>query len=106
MKTNKILYTAEYKKEKWICEINTIKQKNNIITYTVNGRGSKYEIYLMNFENKMWIDIPIMKISSELSTLDDTFWNSEQIGIALKSYIDGITIANSLKIVGKEVGII
>ena len=42
-----------------------------------------------------------MGISSELSYLDDTFWNSEQIGHQLNSIIDGLTIANGLKLIGK-----
>ena len=66
-----------------------------------NGRESRYQVYLVKLNGKQWIGIPEMGISSELSYLDDTFWNSEQIGHQLNSIIDGLTIANGLKLIGK-----
>ena len=69
-----------------------------------NGIYSKwkrdlYRVYLIEFGKTRWLDIPEMGISSELSCLDDIFWNSEKLAEHTSSIIDGLTIANGLKII-------
>ena len=80
---NAIVYECTYENRSWECIL------------------SRYQVYLVKLNGKQWIGIPEMGISSELSYLDDTFWNSEQIGHQLNSIIDGLTIANGLKLIGK-----
>ena len=54
---------------------------------------------MREFGKTRWLDIPEMGISSELSCPDDIFWNSEKLAEHTSSIIDGLTIANGLKII-------
>lgn len=90
-------YFAQYKETRWCCKIKNIEKSENIISFTVEGRGSSYRVFLIKFKETMWMDIPVMNISSELSSLDDIFWNSDKIGELLNSIIDGITIAKGIE---------
>lgn len=90
-------YFAEYEDTRWCCKIKNIEKIENIISFAVEGRGSSYRIFLIKFKELIWLDIPVMNISSELSRLDDIFWNSDKIGELLNSIIDGITIATGIE---------
>ena len=62
-------------------------------------RKSRYDIYLIQLGQERWIGIPEINVSSPLSTLDDIFWNSERIGNIMHSIIDGVMIAEGLKLI-------
>lgn len=98
---NAIVYECTYGNRSWECILSHIIKGKEVVGFTVTGRESRYQVYLVKLNGKQWIGIPEMGISSELSYLDDTFWNSEQIGHQLNSIIDGLTIANGVKLIGK-----
>ena len=100
MKSDKtIRYNCRYKKQVWKCEIRNIKKINEITSFSISGRKRRYDIYLIQLGQERWIGIPEINVSSPLSTLDDIFWNSERIGNIMHSIIDGVMIAEGLKLI-------
>lgn len=97
-----IIYNCRYKNQVWRCEIKDIKKSDKITAFSIRGRSSYYKIYLVDSGEERWIGIPEINKSSPLSSLEDTFWNSEKIGDIMNSIIDGITIAEGLKIINKK----
>lgn len=96
-----IEYLCHYKNKYWHCKIENIERSEQITGFTVSGRGSSYHVYLIEFQKRRWLDIPVMGISSKLSDPDDIFWNSEKLTEKLNSIIDGITIANGIKMLSR-----
>lgn len=96
-----IIYNCRYKNQIWRCEIKDIKKSDEITAFSIRGRSSYYKIYLVDSGKERWIGIPDINIASPLSSLEDTYWNSEKIGDIMNSIIDGITIAEGLKIINK-----
>lgn len=68
-------YECSCKNMRWNCKIKDIEHTKQITGFTVSGKGS---ICLIEFSKTRWLDIPETGISSELSCLDDIFWNSEK----------------------------
>ena len=101
MKSDKkeLIYECSYKNMRWKCRIKDIEQTKQITGFTVSGKGSLYRVYLIEFGKTRWLDSPGRGISSELSCPDDIFWNSEKLAEHTSSIIDGLTIANGLKII-------
>lgn len=95
----RMTYMCSYNKEEWSCEIKDVNYTKQITGFTVSGRGSSYRVYLVELGRKRWLDIPVLGLSSELSGLDDVFWNSEKLASSLNSIIDGLTIAKGLKMI-------
>ena len=86
MKSDKkeLIYECSYKNMRWKCRIKDIEQTKQITGFTVSGKGSLYRVYLIEFGKTRWLDI---------------FWNSEKLAEHTSSIIDGLTIANGLKII-------
>lgn len=99
---NQINYKSTYNEEIWTCTIKDVVYNTYMMAFTLTARESRYRCYLVSNEEKNWIAIPEMEISSELSYLDDVFWNSEQLGRILNSIIDGTSIAMGLKEIKKR----
>ena len=96
-----LIYECSYKNMRWGCRIKDIEHTKQITGFTVSGKGSLYHVYLIEFNQTRWLDIPEIGISSELSHPDDIFWNSEKLAEHTNSIIDGLTIANGLKMINK-----
>ena len=96
-----LIYECRYKNMRWDCRIKDIEHTKQITGFTVSGKGSLYRVYLIEFNQTRWLDIPEIGISSELSHPDDIFWNSEKLAEHTNSIIDGLTIANGLKMINK-----
>lgn len=102
MKLDKtIRYSCNYKKQTWECKMKNISKNHEITSFTICGRSSEYKVHLIQLNKRSWIDIPEIGISSQLSSLQDVFWNSEKIGYVMNSIIDGIMIAEALKIISE-----
>ena len=102
MKSDKtVRYSCRHKKQVWECMIKDIAKNHEITSFTICGRSSEYRVHLIQLNSSSWIDIPEISVSSQLSSLQDVFWNSEEIGYAMNSIADGIMIAEALKIIGK-----
>ena len=99
----KITYICNYKNTSWQCVLKDISIDDRITGFTVSARGSRYRVYVINFDMKRWLDIPGIGVSSELSSLDDIFWNSEKIACYMNSIIDGLTIAKGLSIISAHI---
>lgn len=58
MKSDKtIRYNCRYKKQVWKCEIRNIKKINEITSFSISGRKSRYDIYLIQLGQERWIGI-------------------------------------------------
>src|SRR5699024_6172775 len=96
-----LIYECSYKNMRWGCRIKDIEHTKQITGFTVSGKGSLYHVYLIEFNQTRWLDIPEIGISSELSHPDDIFWNSEKLAEHTNSIIYVLTIANGLKMINK-----
>lgn len=62
----KITYICNYKNTSWQCVLKDISIDDRITGFTVSARGSRYRVYVINFDMKRWLDIPGIGVSSEL----------------------------------------
>ena len=79
-----LIYECSYKNMRWDCRIKDIEHTKQITGFTVSGKGSLYHVYLIEFNQTRWLDIPEIGISSDTNSI-----------------IDGLTIANGLKMINK-----
>jgi len=91
----------EQKKQSWICEVKQFIKTDTGFEAEITGRGSRLYIIVSNYQYGKYICIPGLQVSSELASLDDCFWNSEQLSMAI-SIIDAITVANALRGISKH----
>ena len=43
---------------RWDCRIKDIEHTKQITGFTVSGKGSLYHVYLIEFNQTRWLDIP------------------------------------------------
>lgn len=95
-------YECSYRNQKWT---GTVKKINDYGSYTgcvIEGRGSSIEMYIGKADERLWACFIHQNLSTSLSSPDDVFWNTEMLTDVFNSIIDGITVAQGIKLLGKK----
>jgi len=91
-------YRCKHELESWLCQIHMIKSKE---PYEMNldVNGNRYHMIVGSHSYGNYLCIPNWSIGSELASLCDTFWNTEQLMRILPTK-DAIGIAEGIKLIG------
>lgn len=95
-------FECSYKNQKWT---GTIKKINDYGSYTgcvIDGRGSSIEMYIGKADEMLWVCFPYQNLSSSLSSPEDIFWNTEKLADLFDSTIDGVTVAEGIKLLSEK----
>ena len=93
---------AEYAADQiWEGNIICIEKAGNSITARISGKGSEMVAVIGEYRYGNYICIPSWGIGSPLASLDDRFWNREQLERYL-SRPDAITVSEALNILHRE----
>lgn len=90
------VYTDDRNEKKYIASVEDMRFIKSIEFEVHSGRKCIYCI-LDTSALKWQLEIPSINARIELSTLDDEFWNSEQIIEKVRDYHLGIAIAKAIK---------
>lgn len=80
---------------RWVSTIRVMKSNDPSYEVEITGRGSYFHAIIGSRAYGNYICIPNYSVGSELSYLDDVFWNRERLS-GLMSPVDAATIANGL----------
>lgn len=59
-------------------------------------------MYIGKADELLWVCFPHQNLSSTLSSPDDVFWNTEKLAEVFDSIIDGVTVAQGIKLLNKK----
>lgn len=89
------------KKEEWTGEIVKMQCHGSYVELLIMSRSSLYVI-LGKGDRGFWACIPDYRAGCDLSyKLDDVFYNTGKLSMAMKNKVDAITIAEALSIFSK-----
>jgi len=97
---NNYIYEASEGGLSWQCQLKLIGKQSSLFEAVLEGNGSSFHVIAGPQIHGMFLCIPDWQVGCELSTLEDTFWNSEQLRSHL-SAIDTRTIVTGLAILSK-----
>lgn len=80
--------------------LKVIKNKDTLEA-DIEGKGSAMHVIVGKYQNGQYLCMPGWGVGSELTSLDDSFWNQEQLERYL-SKADAITITEALKTISQE----
>lgn len=80
----------------WIAEIFNLSINRNHYEMDVTGRGSNFHIIFGKSQKRGYICIPEWDVGCQLASLEDSFWNKEQLEKQLGT-VDAITVATAIK---------
>ena len=81
----------------WEGKINIIRFLHPF-EFSINARGSSFQLILGHYEYGYYVCIPNWKIGCDISTLSDIFWNMENLCAAGLDIVDAITIVDALEV--------
>lgn len=85
------------KNEEWTAEITKVKSHGNYVELSIMSRSSLY-VLCGKGDRGFWACIPDYKAGCDLSCkLNDVFYNTEQLLMAMKNKVDAVTIAEALR---------
>ena len=96
-------FKCVYKKEKWKGTIDYLKTHIDYYEILIESRSSIYVLFGAS-ERGGFACIPDYNAGCYLVNLKDKFWNTEQL-VKVLGIIDGITVANALYALSKEISI-
>ena len=89
------------RKEQWFGEITKVNDYGSYIELYIASRSSLW-VVCGKGEHSNWACIPNYQAGCVLSYLDDTFYNTERLMMAIKNKVDAVTVAEALKILSKQ----
>lgn len=93
---------AEYAADqKWKGNIIYMEKEGNSTLVQISGKGSRMVAVIGKYRYGNYICIPDWGIGSPLASLDDRFWNREQLERYL-SRPDAITVSEALNVIYKN----
>ncbi len=93
---------AEYAEDQtWMGNVICTKKEGNAVMAQISGKGSRMVAVIGEYRYGNYICIPDWGIGSPLASLDDRFWNREQLERHL-SRPDAITVSEALNVIHKE----
>lgn len=85
----------------WKGHLQGIRKEGKTIEAQISGKGSRMQVIIGEYAYGNYICVPDWGIGSPLGSLDDRFWNQEQLERHM-SRSDAITIAEALNMIKKE----
>lgn len=86
----------------WKGRVKNLIREGSILEADVEGKGSAMHVIIGTYQYGRYLCIPGWGIGSELSGLDDSFWNREQLERHL-STADAITLTEALRTISQEI---
>ena len=90
----------EEEKQSWVGEVRQLTKTDTGFEAEVTGRGSSLYIIVNNYEYGKYVCIPSWQVSSELASIEDYFWNLEELARTI-SIIDAIAVINAIREISK-----
>jgi len=85
------------KNQEWLGQITMLKSYGSYVEINIISRSALWVICGKG-ERGFWVCIPDYNAGCELSSLNDLFFNTERLTLALKNKVDAITIAKALSL--------
>lgn len=98
------IYEDDRDNKKYIGEIKKI-EAFHYVTFQINTGTKTLDCVVEDIASIWRLHITTLDVITELSTLDDIFWNSEQIIKITRDYISGIAVAVAIHKISKNNGI-
>lgn len=93
---------AEYASDQiWRGNVQCIKKEGKTIAVEITGKGSQMVAVIGEYIYGNYICIPNWGVGCPLASLDDRFWNREQLERYM-SRPDAITVSEALNVINKE----
>ena len=97
-----MLYECHYRAKdgrpvkSWQGSVCLVSHSGGTFDAVIKGAGSSFHIFVGKHSYGHYLCIPAQGIGCELSALDDTFWNYEQLSSGKLSKIDAVTVAEGI----------
>ena len=76
---NTYIYEASEGNLSWQCKLKLVGIHSSLFEAVLEGNGSSFHVIAGPQIHGMFLCIPDWQVGCELSSLEDTFWNSEQL---------------------------
>jgi hypothetical protein len=89
------------RKEQWLGHVSSINHYAGHVELFIGGRSS-IRVLCGESRNGLWACIPDYDAGCVLSSLTDTFFNTENLYRAMKNKVDAITVAEALRAIADK----
>ena len=81
--------------------VKQLRRHGDTVEADISGKGSAMHVIIGRYEYGRYLCIPDCGVGSTLASLDDCFWNREQLERQM-GRTDAITLSEALKAISKE----